>query len=158
MTNWLTQCRAKVLKKFLELFKNIFMASYVLEEWDSMREKKYISRHLICFHNSTNRMYYNHTFGNSLITHRMSHFRWDDNKTNRKRKDGQQLLTCMGDTATRLESDLDRDLESCRSNTLRGIDLILPRVQALSSYPAPVEPPLGTPPVWYSGMSPFWPQ
>lgn len=48
-------------------------------------------------------------------------------------EDGQQQLTCMGDTATRLESDLDRDLDSCRSNTLRGMDLILPRVQALSS-------------------------
>lgn len=63
----------------------------------------------------------------------------------------------MGDTATRLESDLDRDLESWRSSTLRGMDLILPRVQALSSYPAPVCDPLATPPA-NSGTSPFWPE
>lgn len=44
-----------------------------------------------------------------------------------------KINTCMGDTAARLESDLDRDLDSCRSNTLRGMDLILPRVHALSS-------------------------
>ncbi|KAK0144409.1 hypothetical protein N1851_017229 [Merluccius polli] len=39
---------------------------------------------------------------------------------------------CRGDTATRLESD--RDLDSWRSSVLRGIDLILPRVQARSSW------------------------
>ncbi|TNN33269.1 hypothetical protein EYF80_056569 [Liparis tanakae] len=59
----------------------------------------------------------------------------------------------MGDTAARLESDLDRDLVSCGSGAPRGTDLILPRVQALSS-------PLGATPVWSprnSGASPFCP-
>lgn len=35
----------------------------------------------------------------------------------------------MGDTAAILESDLDSDLDSCRSSTLRGMERILPRVQ-----------------------------
>lgn len=60
----------------------------------------------------------------------------------------QQQFTWMGETATRLESDLDRDLDSCRSITLRGMDLILPRVQVPSSNPAPSDPALGEPPVW----------
>ena len=51
----------------------------------------------------------------------------------------------MGDTATRLESDLDSDLESFRSSTLRGMDFILPRVKALSSYPDAGVPSLGPP-------------
>lgn len=67
----------------------------------------------------------------------------------------------MGDTATRLESDLEIDLDDCKSNTLRGIDLILPRVQALSSKPGPDEPSLDSPSVWTppnSGTSLFWPE
>lgn len=67
-------------------------------------------------------------------------------------------LTCMGDTATRFESDLDKDFDSCRSNTLRGTDLILPRVHALSSYPAPGKLSLDPPPVRFpteSSTSPF---